>query len=86
MAEQGSQDVSWAEVARHNAKNDCWCVIHGKVYNLTNFLDKHPGGGSIIVKFAGKDATAAFDAAGHPTDIVSQLGLDSLCLGNVTGY
>jgi len=56
-----------------------------KVYDLTPFLSDHPGGARIIVKYAGKDATAAFDGAGHPRDIVTQLGLDHLCLGDVAG-
>lgn len=50
-------------------------AIHGKVYNLTPFLNEHPGGGGVLVKYAGRDATAAFIAAGHPMDIADQLGL-----------
>lgn len=78
--------ISMKEVAKHSTKDDCWCAIHGKVYNLTSFLSDHPGGSRIIVKYAGKDATAAFDASGHPKDIVAQLGLEHLCLGDVAGH
>jgi L-lactate dehydrogenase (cytochrome) len=79
------ESLTMEEVAKHNTSGDCWCVIHGKVYDLTSFLSDHPGGSKIIVKYAGKDGTAAFDASGHPTDIVSQLGLDHLCLGDLHG-
>lgn len=74
-----------AEVAKHNMAEDCWCIIHGGVYNLTSFLADHPAGPKIILKYAGKDATKAFDDSGHPKNIVSQLGLDHLYLGPVEG-
>lgn len=31
------------ECKRHASQNDCWLVINGKVYNVTDFLDEHPG-------------------------------------------
>ena len=37
------------------------------------------------MKYAGKDATQAFDAAGHAHDIVSKLGLDHLAIGVLVG-
>ena len=55
----------------------CCCVVS---------LQDHPAGAAIILKYAGKDGTAAFDASGHPKDIVSQLGLDHLCLGDAEGF
>jgi len=47
-------------------------VIHGKVYNLTYFLDEHPGGVGPILAKAGKDATKVFEVI-HPKDIVNTL-------------
>lgn len=55
------------EVAKHNTKSDCWVVVHGKAYDVTHFLNEHPGGSAIILKYAGKDATKAFDPI-HPGD------------------
>jgi cytochrome b involved in lipid metabolism len=49
------------EVAAHNAPNDCWLVIHSKVYDVTRFIPVHPGG-SEIFKGCGKDATDLFEA------------------------
>ncbi|KAK6465203.1 cytochrome b2, mitochondrial precursor [Scheffersomyces coipomensis] len=59
--------VSIEEIKKHNTKKDCWVIIHGKVYNVSDFIDEHPGGSAIILKYAGKDATKAFDPV-HPGD------------------
>lgn len=32
------------EVAEHKSRDDIWFAIHGKVYDVTDFLDEHPGG------------------------------------------
>ena len=32
------------EVSRHNSPNDAWVTYKNKVYDVTNFLDIHPGG------------------------------------------
>ncbi|AMD22273.1 HGL067Wp [Eremothecium sinecaudum] len=43
-------------------KDNNWCVIKGRVYCLTDYLDFHPGGVDILLKNCqGKDATALFD-------------------------
>lgn len=54
-----------AEVARHAARDDAWMVLHGRVYNVTPYLRYHPGGPDILVKAAGRDATALFNRY-HP--------------------
>lgn len=48
------------ELQAHNTDKDCWLAIHGHVYDMTGFLDKHPGGKAILMKYAGKDATESF--------------------------
>ena len=50
----------------NNKKNDAWLVINNKVYNVTNWIDKHPGG-KIIMKGVGKDATQLFLHYKHPS-------------------
>lgn len=53
------------EIALHCKKNDCWIVIHSKVYDITDYLEKHPGGSSILLGCAGRDATKEFVQTGH---------------------
>lgn len=52
---------SWTvdEVAQHSSKNDCWTIISGDVYNLTTFINRHPGGDEIL-RACGTDATTLF--------------------------
>jgi len=49
----------------HATSRDCWIVVSGKVYDVTKYLDEHPGGDGLILCLAGRDATADFDEAGH---------------------
>ncbi|QSS59199.1 hypothetical protein I7I51_08632, partial [Histoplasma capsulatum] len=62
----GNKVLDAAEVAKHNSADSCWVVLYGKVYDVTEFLQKHPGGAQIILQLAGKDATDEFDPI-HPS-------------------
>ena len=53
------------EVSKHKTRKDAWMVINKVVYNITDWIDKHPGG-DIIMKGVGKDATKLFESIGHP--------------------
>ncbi len=57
--------MTLAEVAKHDKPTDCYIAVHGKVYNVTSFLSKHPGGEERIMMYAGNDATFAFDNQNH---------------------
>ncbi|KXT17406.1 hypothetical protein AC579_5740 [Pseudocercospora musae] len=57
--------ISSAEVRLHSSRQSCWVIISGKAYDVTSFLDQHPGGPNAILRFAGKDATAEYEPI-HP--------------------
>jgi len=63
--------LSVDEVAKHASKQDCWVIIHGKAYDVTEFMPEHPGGSAIIMKYAGRDATTAFDPI-HPPNTLDE--------------
>ncbi|XP_026175539.1 cytochrome b5 type B [Mastacembelus armatus] len=56
------------EIRVHNMSGDTWLVIHDKVYNITRFLEEHPGGEEVLLEQAGTDATESFEDVGHSTD------------------
>ncbi|KAG2414292.1 cytochrome b5 [Aspergillus terreus] len=61
------------QVQKHNTANDLWIVLHNKVYNVTKYLDDHPGGTEVLVEVAGTDATEAFEGVGHSDEAREQL-------------
>ena len=48
------------QVAEHNTAADCWIVVGDRVFDVTRWLERHPGRPAPILALAGKDATAAF--------------------------
>ncbi|XP_042176418.1 acyl-CoA Delta-4 desaturase-like isoform X1 [Oncorhynchus tshawytscha] len=58
----GSAVYTWEEVQKHCHRSDQWLVIDRKVYNITQWAKRHPGGIRVISHFAGEDATEAFVA------------------------
>jgi cytochrome-b5 reductase len=53
-------DITPEEVLQHNTAEDGWTVINGKVYNLSPYLNYHPGGAKILNTALGKDCTKLF--------------------------
>ncbi|KAJ7771077.1 cytochrome b5-like heme/steroid binding domain-containing protein [Mycena maculata] len=57
--------VTYAELKASNTKEKLYVLIHEKVYDVTKFLDEHPGGDEVILAESGRDATEAFEDVGH---------------------
>jgi cytochrome b involved in lipid metabolism len=47
-------------VAEHNTADNCWMVINNNIYNVTDYIQNHPGG-KAIVSGCGKDATQTYN-------------------------
>jgi len=56
------------EVQAHATEADCWTVVGGGVYDVTKYLDKHPGGKKLLARNAGKDSTQDFEALFHSSN------------------
>lgn len=61
-AEATPNSYTLAEVATHKTSDSCWTAIDGQVYDLTPFIERHPGGVANIMKLCGIDGTDKFTA------------------------
>ncbi|OKL58946.1 hypothetical protein UA08_05698 [Talaromyces atroroseus] len=73
-----SKLLSVTEIGTHNTPSDCWLVVQGQVWDLTEFHHEHPGGSAIILKYAGRDATKAYSEVHSPSVIRKHLQPDKL--------
>ncbi|XP_038665985.1 cytochrome b5 [Scyliorhinus canicula] len=72
MAENKEEEVKkyyrLEELNQHSSGNSAWINIHNKIYDVTTFLEEHPGGEEVLKEQAGGDASEAFDDVGHSSD------------------
>jgi cytochrome b involved in lipid metabolism len=54
---QGKLSVD--EIAKHSTESDAWIIVDGKVYDVTDYIDLHPGGDAIL-RNAGLDSSEGF--------------------------
>lgn len=71
-----------AEVAKRNTRDEAWIIIDERVYDITNFAAKHPGGDKVLWNMAGKDCTDSF-ANYHAAEIYRKW-LPPYLVGEVT--
>lgn len=66
----------------HNGRRgrDAWGVWQGKVYNLTPYLDFHPGGRGELMRGAGKDGPTMLKLFNEVHPWVSWEGMLGECL------
>lgn len=89
---QQAKTFTMGEVASHSSRTDCWTIISGQVYELTDFINRHPGGDEVL-RACGTDATTLFTSrttkdgqsigSGTPHSQAAQEQLDQLKLGTL---
>ncbi|CAH1119119.1 unnamed protein product [Phaedon cochleariae] len=63
-----AKQYSLSDIKTHNDNKSTWIVIHNNVYDVTNFLNEHPGGEEVLLNNAGKEASENFELIGHSSD------------------
>jgi len=79
-----TKSFSKEEIAKHNKAGDLWMTLHGKVYDVSSFMEDHPGGPEILMGVGGKDATQDFEDVFHSEKARSMA--EKYLIGDVEGY
>ncbi|MEY3483759.1 MAG: hypothetical protein RLZZ218_594 [Actinomycetota bacterium] len=74
--------ITVAQVATHNKATDCWIIIKSDVYDLTSYIQQHPGGAGVLTNLCGKDATSAFESQ-HASQMAPASALAALKMGRI---
>jgi len=67
------------DVSKHTSEDDCWMIIGNesnggcKVYDVSNYLDDHPGGAEVMLDVSGQNADEFFEDIGHSGDARKEL-------------
>eukprot|EP00544_Gedaniella_sp_CCMP2646_P003650 CAMPEP_0202494032 /NCGR_PEP_ID=MMETSP1361-20130828/10479_1 /ASSEMBLY_ACC=CAM_ASM_000849 /TAXON_ID=210615 /ORGANISM="Staurosira complex sp., Strain CCMP2646" /LENGTH=136 /DNA_ID=CAMNT_0049124423 /DNA_START=37 /DNA_END=447 /DNA_ORIENTATION=+ len=78
-AETKKKEFTLEEISKHNTQGSCWLIIGNlsnggpKVYDVTKYLDDHPGGAEVMLDVAGQDADEFFEDIGHSNDARKEL-------------
>ncbi|KAK9705901.1 hypothetical protein RND81_07G091000 [Saponaria officinalis] len=77
---KASQKYTKTDVSLHNKRTDCWVIIKDKVYDVTSYVEEHPGGDAILTN-AGGDSTEGFFGPQHGTRVFDII--DDFCIGEL---
>ena len=66
QATDAPRKITLDEIKLHKEEGDCWLIIRGKVYDVSKYMEKHPGGSDLLLENSdGKDATSDYEDADH---------------------
>jgi hypothetical protein len=85
IATASALELTHAEVAQHDSEDDCWMVIDGSVYDVTPWVEAHPGGDALL-RGCGKDASGFFerrDEGGTAHSAAARAMLPTYKLGDI---
>ena len=78
----GKVNLVASEISKHSTAKDCWSIVNGNVYNLTTYVQSHPGGAGVIKNICGRDGSAAFKnqhgSSSKPNNVLSAFLLGSV--------
>ena len=69
------------EVSSHKTTKDCWIIINDSIYDVTQFMNEHPGGKKVILRVGGKDATEQFNQL-HQSNVLTKVA-EKYKIGNL---
>ena len=66
--EPATATYTLAEIARHDRPGDCWMAIEGHVYDITEYIPRHPAPEKVVTEWCGREATAGMRTKGRSGD------------------
>ncbi|XP_044919304.1 fatty acid desaturase 3 isoform X2 [Mustela lutreola] len=72
----------WEQIRQHNLPGDKWLVIERRVYDISRWAQRHPGGSRLIGHHGAEDATDAFRAFHQDLNFVRKF-LQPLLIGEL---
>jgi 4-hydroxysphinganine ceramide fatty acyl 2-hydroxylase len=79
------QEYTLKEVSKHQSSDSCWVIYKDKVYNVTEFIQDHPGGDDLILDYAGQDVTQVMkDVLEHDHSDAAYEILEEYLIGTLT--
>jgi len=76
--ESGVPVISAEELSKHKTREQrTWVALYGQVYDLTDYIDEHPGGPEAVTDVAGIDGTEHF-AAVHNREMLESMGFEPI--------
>ncbi|GMM30268.1 hypothetical protein DAMA08_030130 [Martiniozyma asiatica (nom. inval.)] len=79
-----TKHITVEEFIKHNKADDCWITVNGHVYDLTDFIQMHPGGTTPLIQNAGHDATELYNKI-HPKGTIENFLPAEKQLGTLIG-
>ena len=64
-ADEMLPEITMEELAEHDSKDSCWKAIHGKVYDVTDYIPDHPTSPDVMLEWCGRESTEAWDTKGY---------------------
>jgi len=55
-----TRQYTLADLSAHASTQTCWLLVSDRIYDVTGYLAKHPGGTRTVTPWCGKEATKAF--------------------------
>ncbi|MEA5444683.1 cytochrome b5-like heme/steroid binding domain-containing protein [Gammaproteobacteria bacterium AB-CW1] len=77
--------ISKEELAKHDNPDSCWKAIHGKVYDVTDYIPDHPTPPSVMYEWCGKESTEGWDTKGYgrPHTKAAEAMLEDMLVGRL---
>jgi cytochrome b involved in lipid metabolism len=71
------------DVAAHDDADSCWTSIEGRVYDMTDYIEDHPGGAAPILAVCGQDGTEIFMTMPAAVIPVARMGIAPYKIGTL---